>query len=67
MVTLDDGSHRYMSVREAARVMTFPDNWAIAGSRGEKMRQLGNAVPVLLGQTFAEAVAVVLDEAEKAT
>ncbi|MFC4533977.1 DNA cytosine methyltransferase [Sphaerisporangium dianthi] len=67
VVMLDDGSHRYMSVRETARVMTFPDNWALAGSRGEKMRQLGNAVPVLLGQVFTEAVAVVLDEAEKST
>ncbi len=47
-------------------MMTFPDNWILAGPRGEKMRQLGNAVPVLLGQTFASAVATVLDEAETA-
>lgn len=67
VIMLDDGSHRYMSVREAARVMTFPDNWALIGSRGEKMRQLGNAVPVLLGQAFAEATAVALHEAEKPT
>jgi DNA (cytosine-5)-methyltransferase 1 len=61
---LDDGEHRYMTVRETARVMTFPDDWVLAGPRGEKMRQLGNAVPVLLGQVFANAVAAVLDEAE---
>ncbi|MFG1879345.1 DNA cytosine methyltransferase [Sphaerisporangium sp. NPDC049003] len=67
VVALDDGSHRYMSVRETARVMTFPDAWTLAGSRGEKMRQLGNAVPVLLGHAFAEAVAKILDEAEKPT
>lgn len=60
----DDGTHRYMTVRETARVMTFPDDWALAGPRGEKMRQLGNAVPVLLGKVFADAVATVLDEAE---
>ncbi|MGI5528959.1 DNA cytosine methyltransferase [Streptomyces syringium] len=57
-------AHRYMSVRETARVMTFPDTWELKGPRGEKMRQLGNAVPVALGEVFAKAVAAVLDEAE---
>jgi DNA (cytosine-5)-methyltransferase 1 len=54
--------HRYMTVRETARVMTFPDDWKLSGPRGEKMRQLGNAVPVLLGEVFARAVANCLDE-----
>ncbi len=66
VMLLDDGTHRYMTVRETARVMTFPDDWKLAGPRGEKMRQLGNAVPVLLGKTFAKAVATVLAEAESA-
>ncbi|MFL6140371.1 MAG: DNA cytosine methyltransferase [Labedaea sp.] len=57
--------HRYMTVREAARVMTFPDDWVLCGPRGEKMRQLGNAVPVLLGEVFAKAVATVLDDVER--
>ncbi|MFJ8400579.1 DNA cytosine methyltransferase [Streptomyces microflavus] len=57
--------HRYMTVRETARVMTFPDAWELKGPRGEKMRQLGNAVPVALGEVFAKAVAAVLDEAEE--
>ncbi|MEV3950543.1 DNA cytosine methyltransferase [Streptomyces halstedii] len=56
--------YRYMTVRETARVMTFPDTWELKGPRGEKMRQLGNAVPVALGEVFAKAVAAVLDEAE---
>ncbi|GAA3304949.1 hypothetical protein GCM10020295_57400 [Streptomyces cinereospinus] len=56
--------HRYMTVRETARVMTFPDDHKLEGPRGEKMRQLGNAVPVLLGEVFAKAVAAALDEAE---
>lgn len=55
-----DGSIRYMTVREVARVMTFPDYWWLAGPRGEQMRQLGNAVPVLLGQAVADSVAKTL-------
>jgi DNA (cytosine-5)-methyltransferase 1 len=53
----DDGSIRYMTVREVARVMTFPDHWRLEGPRGEQMRQLGNAVPVLLGRVVARSVA----------
>ncbi|MBF6095720.1 DNA cytosine methyltransferase [Nocardia cyriacigeorgica] len=56
--------HRYMTVRETARVMTFPDEWHGSGPRGEQMRQLGNAVPVVLGEFFASAVADALDTAE---
>lgn len=56
----DDGSIRYLTVREVARIMTFPDDWWLAGPRGEQMRQLGNAVPVRLGQVMAEAVAAAL-------
>ncbi|MEU4397821.1 DNA cytosine methyltransferase [Micromonospora orduensis] len=57
VIRQDDGSIRYMTVREAARVMTFPDDWRLEGPRGEQMRQLGNAVPVQLGRVMAESVA----------
>ncbi|MET4640980.1 DNA (cytosine-5)-methyltransferase 1 [Streptomyces atratus] len=62
--TFDGSGYRYMTVRETARVMTFPDDWVLAGPRGEKMRQLGNAVPVKLGEVFANAVRAALDDAE---
>lgn len=60
VVRLDDDSIRYMTVREVARVMTFPDHWRLAGPRGEQMRQLGNAVPVDLGRVVADSVAAAL-------
>lgn len=52
-----DGSVRYFSVRESARLQAFPDSYELHGAWGEAMRQLGNAVPVTLGQTMAASVA----------
>ncbi|WP_280486516.1 DNA cytosine methyltransferase [Nocardia farcinica] len=51
-----DGSVRYFTVREAARLQTFPDRYRLHGPWGEAMRQLGNAVPVLLAETVALSV-----------
>jgi DNA (cytosine-5)-methyltransferase 1 len=62
VVRLDDNSIRYMTVREVARVMTFPDTWRLEGPRSEQMRQLGNAVPVQLGTVMATAVANALQK-----
>ena len=44
---------RYFSVRECARLQTFPDDWFFEGSWTEAMRQLGNAVPVDLAAGIA--------------
>lgn len=52
-----DGTVRYYSIRESARIQTFPDDYELHGSWGEAMRQLGNAVPVKLATVVAESVA----------
>lgn len=56
MVVLTDGSVRYFSVREAARIQTFPDDYFIKGAWTEGMRQIGNAVPVLLARVVGKSV-----------
>jgi DNA (cytosine-5)-methyltransferase 1 len=57
MLVRTDGSLRYFSVRESARLQTFPDNYIFHGSWTETMRQLGNAVPVKLAEVVAKSVA----------
>ena len=56
MLRRPDGSVRYFTVRESARIQTFPDSYELHGSWGEAMRQLGNAVPVLLAQKVSQSV-----------
>lgn len=64
MVVLPSGEVRYFTVREAARLQTFPDGYIFHGAWSETMRQLGNAVPVTLAQRVAASVAEKLVQAE---
>ncbi len=63
MMVLPDGSVRYFSVRETARLQTFPDGFVFNASWTESMRQLGNAVPVMLARVVASSVATQLLQA----
>lgn len=56
MLRRPDGSVRYFTVRESARLQTFPDEFRFHGSWTETMRQLGNAVPVELASVIARSV-----------
>jgi len=67
MLARVDGSVRYFTVREAARLQTFPDDYLFRGAWTEAMRQLGNAVPVRLAETVARSVARTLEDPENAT
>lgn len=48
--------HRTLSIREAARVQSFPDDFRFAGTQTHRYRQIGNAVPVLLGESLGLAL-----------
>lgn len=48
--------HRTLTVREAARIQTFPDNYRFAGSRSHQFEQIGNAVPPVLAKEIGSAL-----------
>jgi DNA (cytosine-5)-methyltransferase 1 len=56
MLAEPDGSVRYFTIRESARLQTFPDEFVFPGSWTESMRQIGNAVPVRLAECLGKDI-----------
>ena len=56
MLRHPNGKVRYFTVRESARIQTFPDDYVFTGSWTEAMRQIGNAVPVKLAEIVGNSV-----------
>lgn len=64
MMVRDDGSVRYFTLREAARLQGLPDTYHFPRSWTESMRQLGNAVPAQLAETLGNWMTTVLSNCE---
>jgi DNA (cytosine-5)-methyltransferase 1 len=53
---------RPFTVREYARIQTFPDDWAFEGSMAQQYKQIGNAVPVNLGKEVGYSIVKFLNQ-----
>ncbi len=62
MLRREDGTVRYFTTRELARLQTFPDVWEFENSWTENRRQLGNAVPVLMAEKLAKEIYISLEQ-----
>ena len=62
MLRRADGSVRYFTPREAARLQTFPDEYLFSGPWSEVMRQIGNAVPVRMAEHLARSIRRALED-----
>ena len=65
MIRYPDGTVRYLTVFEAKRLQTFPDDFVIEGGWGESMRQIGNAVPVRLAEIMGYELMTTLNGSNK--
>lgn len=52
---------RAISIREAARLQTFPDSFIFCGAKDKQYQQVGNAVPPVMARAIAEEIAKILD------
>ncbi|MDS4059411.1 MAG: DNA cytosine methyltransferase, partial [Candidatus Contendobacter sp.] len=59
----DGRQQRMISVREAARLQSFPDGFEFAGAMNSSFRQIGNAVPPLLAFAVGKALMETLEQA----
>lgn len=57
---------RPLTVREYARIQTFPDDWQFAGAMGQQYKQIGNAVPVNLAEAVGRSLIDVLAQLDEA-
>ena len=64
-IRLDDGRRRRLSVREAARLQSFPDWYEFSGTKEQQFTQIGNAVPPMFAYKLAQSVKTYLTEVEK--
>ncbi|WP_353573038.1 DNA cytosine methyltransferase [Candidatus Albibeggiatoa sp. nov. BB20] len=55
---------RPLTVREYARIQTFPDDWVFMGSMGNQYKQIGNAVPVNLAYAVGRRLVALLNQIE---
>jgi DNA (cytosine-5)-methyltransferase 1 len=62
----DKGNFRYLTLRETAKIQTFPDQHFFHGARIHVTRQIGNAVPCLLAEAIARPLFPILNEGRSA-
>jgi DNA (cytosine-5)-methyltransferase 1 len=66
-IALPDGRRKRLSVREGARLQSFPDWFEFCGAEGSQFNQVGNAVPPLLAKALARSVVACLESGIRLT
>ena len=64
-IHFDSSQARAITIREAARIQSFPDAFHLEGNTGDAFRQIGNAVPPLMAQAVGEALTTILAKADE--